>query len=128
MPITVEELPLNEFFFNKKRKAVVKQELYQEEGKVAKKFKILVDGRAMKKQEFATQIAGTLGDFAIANQYSIESLKDQLKRKNRLIKTLEDKLATAEAVAIEQVNIGIEQCRATDQKEIKRLKSNLEQT
>jgi hypothetical protein len=64
MPITVEELPPNEFFFDKKRKAVVKQELYQEAGTVAKKFKILADGRAMKKEEFATQIAGTLGAFA----------------------------------------------------------------
>jgi hypothetical protein len=29
----------------------------------------------MKKEEFATQIAGTLGAFATANQYSVESLK-----------------------------------------------------
>jgi hypothetical protein len=59
----VEELPLNKFFFNKKRKVIVKKEIYQEAGKVAKKFKILVDGKYMKKQEFATQIAGTLGHF-----------------------------------------------------------------
>jgi hypothetical protein len=67
----MEELPPNKFFFDKKRKDVVKQELYQEAGKVAKKFKILADGK-----EFATQIAGTLGAFATSNQYSIESLKD----------------------------------------------------
>jgi hypothetical protein len=59
----VEELPPNEFFFDKKRKVVVKQELYQEAGKVTKKFKILAYGKDMKKQEFATQIAGTLGGF-----------------------------------------------------------------
>ena len=53
-PITMEELPSNEFFFDKKRKVVVKQELYQEASKVAKKFKILADGKDMKKQEFAT--------------------------------------------------------------------------
>jgi hypothetical protein len=127
-PITVEELPPNEFFFDKKRKAIVKQELYQEAGKVAKKFKILADGKDMKKQEFATQIAGTLGAFATANQYSVESLKDQLKRKNRLIKTLEAKLATTEAAARDQANSGIEQARAADQKEIERLKTDLEQT
>jgi hypothetical protein len=50
----VEELPLNEFFFDKKRKVVVKKELYQEASKVAKKFKILAGGKDMKKQEFAT--------------------------------------------------------------------------
>jgi hypothetical protein len=78
-PITVEELPLNEFFFDKKRKVVVKQELYQEADIVSKKLKILTDGRAMKKEEFATQIIGTLGAFTITNQYSVGTLKDQLK-------------------------------------------------
>jgi hypothetical protein len=127
-PITMEELPPNEFFFDKKRKAVVKQELYQEAGTVSKKFKILTDGRAMKKEEFATQIAGTLGAFATANQYSVGTLKDQLKRKNHLIKTLEAKLATTEAAAKDQANTGLEQARVADQKEIERLKADLEQT
>jgi hypothetical protein len=128
MPITMEELPSNEFFFNKKRKAIVKQELYQEAGIVSKKFKILTDGRAMKKEEFATQIAGPLGAFAIANQYSVGTLKDQLKRKIHLIKTLEAKLATAEATAKDQANTGIEQARVADQKEIEWLKADLEKT
>ena len=104
----------------------MRQELYQEAGTVSKKFKILTDGRPMKKEEFATQIVGTLGAFATANQYSVGTLKDQLKRKNHLIKTLEAKLATAEAAAKEQANTGLEQARVVDQKEIERLKSNLE--
>jgi hypothetical protein len=128
MPITVEVLSLNEFFFDKKRKAIVKQELYQEASTVTKKFKILTDGRAIKKEEFATKIVGTLGDFAIENQYSVGTLKDQLKRKNRLIKTLEAKLATVEVVAKDQMNIGLEQARVVDQKEIERFKVNLKQT
>jgi peptidoglycan hydrolase CwlO-like protein len=120
-------LPPKEFFFDKKRKVVVKQELYREAGIVAKKFKILADGKAMKKKEFATQIAGTLGAFATANQFSVRSLKEQLKRKNRLIRTLEAKLATAEANARDQVNTGLEQAKAADQREIERLRSDLEQ-
>jgi hypothetical protein len=127
-PITVEELPPNEFFFDKKRKAIVKQEIYQEACKVAKKFKILADGKDMKKQEFATQIVGTLGDFSIANQYYVESLKYQLKRKNHLIKTLEAKMATTEATTRDQANSGIEQARAADEKEIEWLKTDLKQT
>ena len=122
----MEELRPNEFFFDKKRKVVVKQELYQEVGTVSKKFKILTDGRAMKKEEFANQIERTLGAFATANQFSVGTLKDQLKRKNHLIKTLEAKLATVEAAAKDQANIGIEQARVADQKEIERLKSDLE--
>jgi hypothetical protein len=72
----MEEIPPNEFFFDKKRKDVMKQELYQEVGIVSKKLKISTDGRAMKKEEFATEIAGTLGDFATSNQYSFRTLKD----------------------------------------------------
>jgi hypothetical protein len=82
----------------------------------------------MKKEEFATQIAGTLGDFSIAKQYSVESLKEQLKRKNRFIKTLEAKLATAEAAARDQVNTGIKKAREDDKKEIERLECDHEQT
>jgi len=74
-----------------------------------------------------TQIVGTLGAFTTANQYSVGTLKDQLKRKNHLIKTLEAKLATTEATAIDQANTGLEQTRAADQKEIERLKADLEQ-
>jgi hypothetical protein len=121
----VEYLPPNDFFFDNKRKAIVRQELYQEAGTVAKKFKILANGRAMKKEEFATQIAGMLGAFSTTNQYSIESLKEHLKRKNRLIKTLEDKLDTTKATAIDQANTCIDLARATNQKEIERLKSDL---
>jgi TRAP-type mannitol/chloroaromatic compound transport system substrate-binding protein len=95
----MEELPPNEFFFDKKRKVVVKREFYQEAGSAAKKFKVLTDMKDMKKEEFATEIAGTLGAFATTNQFSVEVLKNQLKRKNRLIKTLEAKLAIAKEVS-----------------------------
>jgi DNA repair exonuclease SbcCD ATPase subunit len=104
----------------------VKQELYQEASTVAKKCKILADGKAMKKEEFTTQIVGTLGAFATANQYFVESLKEQLKQKNHLISTLEAKLATAEENVGDQVNTGLEQAKATDQKEIEQLRSVLE--
>jgi hypothetical protein len=126
-PIRMEELPPNEFFFDKKRKAVVKREFYQEAGSTAKKFKLLTDGKDIKKEEFVTKIAGTLGAFATANQFSVGVLKNQLKRKNRLIKTLEAKLATVEEAAQDQANTGIEQARMVDKKEIKLLKAKLEQ-
>ena len=121
----MEELPPNEFLFDKKRKAVVKQELYQEAGTISKKFKILTNGRVMKKEEFVTQIVGTLGAFATANQYSVETLKDQWKWKNHLIKTLEAKLATAKVVAEDQANTGLEQATVADQNEIEQLKADL---
>jgi hypothetical protein len=69
-----------------------------------------------------------LGAFATVNQYSVGTLKDQLKGKNRLIKTLEAKLSTAEVVAKDQASATLERARIKDQKEIKRLKVDLEQT
>jgi hypothetical protein len=72
-------LPPNEFFFDRKRKAVVRQALYEREGVVAKKFKIMTDRKAMKEEEFAYEIAGTLGAYATTNQYLVGTLKAQLK-------------------------------------------------
>jgi hypothetical protein len=46
---------------------------------MAKKFKIMTDGKAMKEEEFADEIAGTLGAYATYNQYSVGNLKAQLK-------------------------------------------------
>jgi hypothetical protein len=78
-PIRVEELPLNEFFFDKKRKAVVKREFYQEGESTAKKYKVITDGKDKKNEKFAIEIAGTLGAYAMENQFSVRLLKNQLK-------------------------------------------------
>jgi hypothetical protein len=75
MPISVEELPPNDFFFDKKRKAVVKQESYQKVGVVSKIFKILTEEKVIGEEEFTDEIAGTLGAYAITNQYSVGTLK-----------------------------------------------------
>jgi hypothetical protein len=62
-PIAIEEPPPNEFFFNKKTKVVVKQELYQEAGTVSKKYKILTDGKDMKKSRIRDANSRNIGCF-----------------------------------------------------------------
>jgi hypothetical protein len=126
-PIRVEELPPNEFFFNKKRKAVVKREFYQEGESNAKKYKVMIEGKDKKNEKFATEIERTLGAYASVNQFSVGLLKNQLKRKNRLIRTLEARLATATENAKDQTSVGIEQARLADKNEIEMLKTKLEQ-
>jgi hypothetical protein len=126
-PIRAEELPPNEFFFDKKRKAVVKREFYQEGESTIKKFKVMTDGMNKRKDEFATEIAGTLGAYATANQFSVEMLKKQLKEKNRLIKTLEARVASAVKSAKSQASGEIELARLADKQEIGVLKTKLEQ-
>jgi hypothetical protein len=75
----MEELPPNELFFDKKRKYVLKREFYQEEGSTTNNFKVLTDGKDKKKEEFVTEIDGTLGAYATTNQFSAGVLKNQLK-------------------------------------------------
>jgi hypothetical protein len=52
----------------------VKQKSYQKVGVVAKRFKILTEGKAVGEEEFTDEIAGTLGAYATANQYSVGTL------------------------------------------------------
>jgi predicted Mrr-cat superfamily restriction endonuclease len=110
-----------------KKKAVARQGLYQKEGVMAKKFKIMIDGKAVKEGEFAEEIAGTLGAYATTNQYSIGILTAQLKRKNLRISKLEAKVATAKANVRDKVSRSLEEARTTDLHEIKKLRSDLEQ-
>jgi hypothetical protein len=125
-PIRTEELPPNELFFEKKRKAVVKQEFYQEGGSTAKRFKVMTDGGKKKKDEFAIEIAGTLGAYATANQFLVEKLKRQLRAKNHLIKTLEARIASAAEDAKSQASGAIELAQLADRKEIEFLKTKIE--
>jgi hypothetical protein len=125
-PISVEELPPNEFFFDKKRKVMVRQGLYQREGVMAKIFKIMTDGKAAKEEEFANEIAGTLAAYATSNQYSVGTLKAQLKQKNLLINKLEAKVATVEANVKDKVSKILEQARIVDLQEIEKLIYDLE--
>jgi hypothetical protein len=105
----------------------VKREFYQEGESTAKKYKVITDGKNKKNEQFATEIAGTLGAYASVNQFSVGLLKNQLKRKNRLIRTLEARLATTTETAKDQASIGMEQARLADKNEIEMLKTKLEQ-
>jgi hypothetical protein len=117
-PIRAEELPPNEFVFDKKRKAVVKREFYQEGESTVKKYKIMTDGKSKKSDQLATEIAGTLGAYTSPNQFSVGQMNLQLKRKNHLIKTLEARLTSAIESAKSQASGEIELARLADQKEI----------
>ena len=105
----------------------MKREFYQEGGSTTKKYKIMTDGKDKKSDQFATEIAGALGAYASTNQFSVRILKNQLKRKNLLIRTLEARLATAAENAKGQVSVEIEQARLADKNEIEVLKAKLEQ-
>ena len=87
----------------------------------------MTDGMNKRKYEFATEIAGTLGAYAMENQFSVEMLKKKLKAKNRLIKTLEARVASATESAKSQESGEIKLARLADKIEIEVLKTKLEQ-
>jgi hypothetical protein len=87
----------------------------------------MTDGKNKKSDEFTTEIAGTLGAYATVNQFFVAMLKNQLKRKNRLIKTLEARVASAAESTKSQVSGEIELARLADKKEIEVLKTKLEE-
>jgi hypothetical protein len=41
----------------------------------------MTDGKDKRNEQFTTEINGTLGAYATVNQFSVEVLKNQLKRK-----------------------------------------------
>ena len=81
-PIPIEEIPPSDFFFSKKRKVVVKKEIHQKEGEIVKRHKILLDGQNLEEGDFATEVSGSLGDFATTNLFLVDNLKEKLKKKN----------------------------------------------
>jgi hypothetical protein len=48
---------------------MVRKGFYQKGSVVAKKFKIMIDGKATKEGEFVEEIFRTLGAYATTNQY-----------------------------------------------------------
>jgi ABC-type phosphate transport system auxiliary subunit len=67
-----------------------------------------------------------LGSFAIANQWSVENLTEQLRHKFLLVEHLKNQVYTTEKTIKRGMNQNFEQIRASDQKKIKQLQDNLE--
>jgi hypothetical protein len=77
-PILPEEMPPSDLFFSKKRKAIVKRESHQKDGVIIKRQRMVYDGNDQDDPEFAKEVAGSLGAFSTANQWSVDNLTEQL--------------------------------------------------
>jgi cell division septum initiation protein DivIVA len=105
----------------------VKREMHQKEGSTVKRHRVLIDGEALEEVDFAEEVAGSLGDFATTNQFSVGNLKERLKQKDLQISQLQNQMKTVEKNVRSEVNKGFEQIRASDKQEIQQLKSSLEE-
>jgi ABC-type phosphate transport system auxiliary subunit len=88
---------------------------------------VLIDGESLEEVDFAEEVAGSLGAFATANQFSVGNLKERLKKKDLQISQLHNQMKTVEKNFRSEVNKGFEQIRASDKQEIQKLKSNLKE-
>jgi len=77
-PISRDEIPSFDYFFSKKWKAILKQEMHPRGDMMIKKHKIIVDGQKLEEGEFATEIAGTMGALTSTNLYSVSNLRTML--------------------------------------------------
>ena len=87
-PISPEEMPPSNFFFSRKRKAIVKRESHQKDGVITKRQRMVYDGNNQDALEFTKEVAGSLGVFSMTNQWYVENLDEQLRHKCLLVEHL----------------------------------------
>jgi hypothetical protein len=110
-PISRDEIPSSDYFFSKKRRAVLKQEIHPRGEGTIKKHRVIIDGKKLKDGEFATELAGTMGAIASANMYSVGNLTTMLEQKDQTIIQLQDKLKENERNISWGIQKGLEQAR-----------------
>jgi hypothetical protein len=81
---------------------------------MVKKHRVLLDGQNLEDEDFATKVLGSLGDFAIANLFSVDNLEERLRRRNHLLSQLQNQMRNIEKNVREEVNKGLEWTRASD--------------
>jgi hypothetical protein len=124
-PISRDEIPPSDYFFSKKRRAILKQEIHLRGEGMIKKHRVIIDGKKLKDGEFATELAGTMGAIASTNIYSVGSLTTMLEQKDQKITQLQDKLKETERNISWGIQKGLEQARLKDIQEIQKIKTNL---
>jgi hypothetical protein len=124
-PISKDELPSSDYFFSKKRRAVLKQELHSVGERTLKKHKIIIDGKKLHDSAFATELAGSMGAIASTNMYSVENLINTIEQKNQEITQLRGSFKENEKLIAWGIKKGLEQARLNDIQDIQQLNENL---
>ena len=86
-----------------------------------------MDGENLEEEDFATEVAGSLGAFATTNLFSVDNLKARLKQRNQMITQLQSQIRNTKKNIRDEINNGMEQARATGKQEIQLLKSILDE-
>ena len=89
-PISKDEIPPSDYFFSKKRKAVLNKEMYMREGGMVKKHMVLVDGQKLEEEDFATEVVGSMGAMETTNIFTVENMRTRINKSNHIIAELQD--------------------------------------
>jgi hypothetical protein len=124
--ISIDEIPPSDYFFSRKRKVVLKQEIYMKEGSMVKNHKVLIDGQNLEEEDFAADIVGSMGAMATAKFFTMGNMRMRIKKSNNMIAQLQDQLKNVEKNIREEVSKSLEQTRVVERLEIQSLKSSLD--
>lgn len=88
---------------------------------------MVYDGNNRDDPEFAKEVAGSLGAFATAIQWSVDNLAEQLQQKCLLVEHLQSQIHAMEHTIRNRMSQDFEQIRAHDRQQIQQLQANLEE-
>jgi peptidoglycan hydrolase CwlO-like protein len=87
---------------------VVKKEMHLREGAMVKKHRVLVDEENLEEEDFATEVAGSMGALAMTNLFSVDNLKTRLKQRNQMIAQLQSQIRNTKNNIRDEINKGLE--------------------
>jgi hypothetical protein len=97
------------------------------DGSMVKNHKVLIDGQNLEEEDFATEIAGSMGAMATTNFFTMRNMRARIKKSNNMIAQLQDQLKNVEENIREKVSKRLEKTRAAGRLEIQLLKSSLDE-
>jgi hypothetical protein len=125
--IPIDEIPPSDYFFSRKRKVVLKQEMHKREGNMVKKNKVLIDGQNLEEEDFATEVAGSMGAMATTNFFTVGKIITRIKKSDKIIAQLREQLKNVEESIREEMSKSLEQTRAAERLEVQSLKTSLDE-
>jgi hypothetical protein len=108
-------MPPSSFLFSKKQKSIVKRESQQKDGVVTKRQRLVYDGKDQDDPKFEKEVADSLGNFSIANHWSVNNLTKQLQHKCLLVEQLQNEIHSKEQIVRSKMNPDIDQIRVNYQ-------------
>ena len=94
---------------------------------MVKKHKVLLHGKNLEEEDFATEIAGSMGAMATTNFFTVGNMRTRIKKSNNMIAQLQDQLKNAEKNIREEVSKILEQTRAVKRLEVQLLKTSMDE-